>query len=74
MNPMDWENGPPKSEAESWAWNRRCEIGGLAGRLFVRRYEEGSSEPGWDPVAEATCAVEASIEFHRALDSRMPRP
>lgn len=71
-NPMDWTNGPPKSESESWAWARRCETGTLAGQLLRSRYDAADAAM-FDPEEEAERAVKAALAFHKVLDRLLPR-
>jgi hypothetical protein len=56
-----WEGGPPKSDVESWNYNRRCEATNIASQI-ASIMGAGKAKEGWDSNNPETFA---DAEFPR---------
>ena len=76
----NWEAGPPKSKTESWNYERRNEVLGIAQGLLQAQVASLARSPEvWEEktslaeLADPEGAVELAVRLQKAADNRCPK-
>lgn len=72
-DPNGWDWGPPKSQDESWRWERRCELLKISEILLVHRIGQQEDDDEDDVRELVSGCVNLAAELIQDVDGRFPR-